>query len=111
MVAIRRLGVAIACFLAVASAAADESALHQAVEKGDRKLVERLLNEGADANARTASGETPLHYAAFPRDGWFAERLVKAGADVRARNSAGETPLFWAALEGNVAASRALLAA
>src|SRR5439155_17610220 len=93
------------CIVAAAMAAAHagESALHTAVEKGDRKQVERLLQGGADANARTESGETALHYAAFPKDAWFAAALIKAGADPRATNSAGESPLFWAALEANVA--------
>ena len=65
MVAIRRPAVLIAAMLwMLAALAADgESPLHQAVEKGDRKLVERLLAAGTDVNARTASGETPLHYA------------------------------------------------
>ena len=99
------------CVLAatMAAAHAGESALHSAVEKGDRKQVERLLQDGADVNARTASGETVLHYAAFPKDAWFAAALIKAGADPRATNSAGESPLFWAALEGNVAVARMLL--
>src|SRR5258705_985196 len=98
------------CLMVLAmSASAGESALHAAVEKGDRKQVERLLQDGADVNARTESGETVLHYAAFPKDAWFAAALIKAGADPRATNSAGETPLFWAALEGNVAVARPLL--
>src|SRR3954462_12178270 len=109
MVAIQRLAVAVLWTLCVA-AYAEESALHQAVEKGDRTLVERLLKDHADPNARTASGETPLHYAAFPRDAWFAGRPLGAGADPRVTNSAGETPLFWAALEGNVTVVRVLLA-
>ena len=96
---------------AIATARAGESALHQAVEKGDRAAVERLLKQGVDVNARTESGETVLHYAAFPKDAWFVAELVRAGADVRAVNSAGETPLFWAALEGNAAVARVLLAA
>ena len=94
---------------AMTTAHGGESALHAAVEKGDRKQVERLLQDGVDVNARTASGETVLHYAAFPKDAWFAAALIKAGADPRATNSAGESPLFWAALEGNVAVARMLL--
>ncbi len=115
MVAIRRhaaraLQFTFGVLFAVCAHAAD-SALHAAVEKGDRAQVERLLQAGADVNARTDTGETVLHYAAFPKDAWFAAALLKAGADPRAANSAGETPLFWAALEGNVPVARALLAA
>jgi len=93
----------------LAIACAGESALHQAVEKGERKLVEQLLTSGADITVRTESGETVLHYAAFPKDAWFATRLIAAGADPRALNNAGESPLFWSALEGNVAVARTLL--
>src|SRR3954462_9648784 len=84
MVAIRRLGIAFMFLFSLAHGA--ETPLHEAVEKGDRKLVERLLKEGADVNARTTSGETPLHYAAFPRDEWFVRELVSAGGDPRATN-------------------------
>src|SRR5690348_7829567 len=76
MAAIRRLAVAL-LLTTSAAVCAQESALHQAVEKGDRELVERLLTERADPNARTPSGETPLHYAAFPHDAWFARRLIE----------------------------------
>jgi uncharacterized membrane protein YfcA len=96
---------------AIATARAQESALHQAVEKGDRQTLERLLAAGADPNARTPSGETVLHYAAFPADAWFAARLIRAGADVRAVNSAGESALHWAALEANVEVARTLIEA
>src|SRR5438093_11986030 len=99
------------CLLFTTYAYCADSALHAAVEKGDRAQVKRLLTAGADVNARTDSGETVLHYAAFPKNAWFATPLLKAAADPRAVNSAGETPLFWAALEANVPVARALLAA
>jgi ankyrin repeat protein len=35
------------------------SPLHEAAHSGNQRLVELLLDNGADRNARTARGETP----------------------------------------------------
>jgi ankyrin repeat protein len=70
----------------------ERTPLHHAVKDGDTALVSRLLQEGADVNARDKNGVTPLLVAAYEhRVGIdFTEvmkLLLKAGADVNARQT------------------------
>ena len=71
--------------------------------------IERLLNAGADPDARDRDGTSCLFPPASAGDVRFLKTLVAAGADVNAHNHAGETAIFVAARQGQVAAIRALL--
>ena len=56
--------------------------LHRAAEEGSPLGVHRLLEEGADPNARDREAWTPLHRAAESLDGAeTVERLLEAGAN------------------------------
>lgn len=97
--------------LAVAASLGKESeaaglgqALLLAADFGDIALMRRLIEEGADVEARNHYGDTPLHLAVdwscnSPRDAAEPEQiaavalLLEAGADPDARNNAGNTPL------------------
>ena len=71
-----------------------------AAEKGDLRRIDRLLEQGADVDARDIWGATALICAAR---GWrldTVERLVQRGADVNAADAQGMTPLMWAARGG-----------
>ena len=71
-----------------------------AMSVGDRRLVELLLERGADPNRGNAHGWTPLHQAGYGGNTEMARMLLAAGArpDVSARGDGG-TPLvvalFW----------------
>lgn len=60
--------------------------LISAAGRGDAEAVRRLLQRGADVEARDETGRTPLVAAAYGNHLEAAEPLVEAGADVNARD-------------------------
>jgi ankyrin repeat protein len=89
----------LACLLAgppLSAAPPSSEQLFQAVQTGDAAQVKRLLDDGADPNARNASGATPLMWAV--PDLPIVKLLVGAGAYVNARSTnLQRTPLLVAA--------------
>jgi hypothetical protein len=91
-----------------------ETALHSALCKAGRppftRIVQLLLERGADPNAATIAGqetgafmrdvrtcgETPLHRAAAYGDEQAVSLLLAHGADRAARDVNGDSPLTWA---------------
>ena len=81
--------------------------LHVACDKGDIKLVKKLLEAGADPNVtdkfgitplsvRTGSGGTILHVACDKGDINLVKKLLEAGADPNVPDEFGFTPLMRA---------------
>lgn len=69
----------------------------QAIFKGDRKIVEFLLNQGANPNLPADNGWRPLHYAI-----WYDQRdlltlLIDRGCEID--STVGQTPLEYALQE------------
>lgn len=106
----------------------DETPLHSALCKAGRphylRIVQLLLDHGADPDARTIAGretgafmrdvrtrgEAPLHRAAAFCDEAIIRLLLDHGADRTARDANGDTPLSWASWHLRPGSILALLA-
>jgi ankyrin repeat protein len=79
--------------------------LHLSAMFGRVRMVDWLLEHGADANKANADGMTPLHAVAVtpgaPQKTQVMEMLVKHGANIDATNKNGTTPLHIAAATSN----------
>jgi hypothetical protein len=62
----------------------------------NKKIMQLLLDRGADIEARDDLGLTPIFY----KDVHLAKLLVTAGADINARSSDGNTPFMWHCYSG-----------
>ncbi|MCM2323350.1 MAG: ankyrin repeat domain-containing protein [Oligoflexia bacterium] len=81
--------------------ALDKSLRQQVIAGTPIAKIERLIQLGADFNARAPYGETALEYAI--RFGRYraALRLIELGADPNSENDSGMTPLHWAVSDAN----------
>jgi ankyrin repeat protein len=79
---------------------------------GQRAMVKRLLELGADVNYRKENEEnkTPLFNAISREDIAVATMLLDHGAHVDAQDSFERSPLTWACIRGDNAMARLLLA-
>jgi ankyrin repeat protein len=59
------------------------------------KLLNLLMDMGADVKTQDISGTTPLHLAALNNHKEIAEQLIRKGAEIDARNEDGKTPLYY----------------
>lgn len=78
----------------------EDTLLHRAAFRGNRRDVEDLLELGADINAKGDIGHSSLHYAAMQGHLDIAELLLAGGASPAALNEWGHTPLMTAELAG-----------
>ncbi len=65
-------------------------------------LVKKLVEKGADLQAKDNSGRTVLHFAAMSGDLDTVKWLVEKGADLQAKDNEGLTVLHWAANYGRL---------
>lgn len=80
----------------VAFANSKVSPLHITGLTCDIAEAHRLIDGGADINAKTDNGSTALHFASLNGCDDLAATLIAIGADVNAENKDGATPLFFA---------------
>jgi len=88
---------------------ADESPLYHAVRRGSRERVRRILDLGADPNARWPGDGSPLIIAAAKGRADLVEMLIEAGADVDLGVGGDGSPLIQAALHGHLEVVRLLV--
>ncbi|TYZ66673.1 hypothetical protein PybrP1_000580, partial [[Pythium] brassicae (nom. inval.)] len=74
-----------------------------------KEIVDLLVANGANINARDTCGWTPLYFAACWSTQAIVELLLARGASIDMRTSAGSTPLIGAASNGRLDAVRVLL--
>ncbi len=89
--------------------AAGPSDVADAVMRGDRAAVEKLVEQHADVNAPQADGATALHWAVFRSDQAMVDLLIHAGANPKVANRDGSTPLWLASINGDAPIIAALL--
>ena len=86
----------------------EATALHvAAVCDRDEKLIEILLNHGADIEARNVDGKTPVYCAVENWSLRMVQVLVEHGADVNTRDNIGYS-LLYATIESDVASQTIL---
>src|SRR4051794_1981459 len=85
--------------------------LHSAAQSGLIDTARRLLQAGANPNAKNDRGHTPLHYASAEPNPEIVKLLLDHAADPRARDDRGFTPLHCAAGHWTTEIVRILLAA
>ncbi|GAB5359093.1 hypothetical protein AAMO2058_000514800 [Amorphochlora amoebiformis] len=78
----------------------DATKFHEACEKGQRRLVVKLMRKGANVHQETKGGWTPLHFACRSPSLEVAKLLLDKKADPNASSSTGDTPLHVAASAG-----------
>lgn len=87
-------------------------ALDAAANAGNLKCLEKLLQLGADPNARGGINHyAPIHASAVAGTADCMSALLRAGAERSAVDSSGHTALFLSARAGHTACVRALLQA
>ena len=69
--------------------------LHRAAWRGHEKIIELLIDQGADVNAKNKYKQTPLHQSAQEKKE-VCKLLISKGAMVNVKGNYGKTPLDWA---------------
>ncbi|HEX2523362.1 MAG TPA: ankyrin repeat domain-containing protein, partial [Terriglobia bacterium] len=85
--------------LAKGKDAGGSSVLHHAAAFGTKEILDLLLSQGADVNARNGRGATPLHWAVS--DEARTRLLLEKGAAINSQTDSGRTPLYLAASQSD----------
>lgn len=70
--------------------------LHRISNKGKEKLIELLIDLGADLNLQNVKGDTPLHILLKNQIPINYHKLMEHCPNLFIRNKLGKTPLFYA---------------
>ncbi|KAL6080674.1 Poly [ADP-ribose] polymerase tankyrase-2 [Balamuthia mandrillaris] len=86
-----------------------KTALHEAARWGHTNVIEFLLDNKAELEARTNEGSTPLHLAAMNGKDDAVRFLISKGADINCVDNYKDTPLMAASGAGQVNTVQLLL--
>jgi len=78
------------------------TALHEAADRGHKKVAELLIEKGANVNAEDSAGFTPLYYAIWDTNKDMVSLLVSKGAELHLPPEEEYTPLYYAVWSGNL---------
>lgn len=88
------------------------TALMRASKNQLPRIMEKLIQHGADVNRTDVDGDSPLHYLTMnlsEKNVAALNLLIESGASLEAKNDKGETPLLTAARWLNLSAVKMLL--
>jgi len=92
------------------AARAVTGSLHEAVAKGEYTAALKMVEQGADIEAKDpGAGASVLHYAVMRGRMPVIDVLLSRGADVNSRTRMGTTPLHTAALYARVEVAELLI--
>ncbi len=84
--------------------------LHAVVAKGDYETARKLVEQGADIEAKDpGTGASVLHYAVMRGNPEIIQMLIGRGADLNSRTKNGTTPLHTAVLYNRYEIAETLL--
>ena len=87
------------------------TALEQAIQNGNREMVQVLLSAGANANSQNESKQTALMMMGEEGTADIVWDLIHSGAKVNLKDGDGDTALMEAAMVNNVSVLNTLLQA
>ncbi|EAY23182.1 ankyrin repeat protein, putative [Trichomonas vaginalis G3] len=72
------------------------------MESKSNDIIELLISNGININAKNIHGNTPLHIAALLSNTEYAEILILHGAEINSLNKYGQTPLDIAVIRSKL---------
>ncbi|WP_353284772.1 ankyrin repeat domain-containing protein [Wolbachia endosymbiont (group A) of Lasioglossum fulvicorne] len=87
----------------------DKALLHYAAEGGRERVIDALIQNGANIEVEDKYRNTPLHYAAANGHVEVAKTLIDKGADVNKTGGCEATPLHYAVECGHMEAAKVLI--
>jgi len=80
----------------------DLTPLMIAAGTGNKDIINVLIENKAEINAKGENGKTPLTIALRRNNLQTAQLLIEKGSDINTRDDKGVTPLMWASYEGRL---------